>query len=156
MVQAVVVQMTAKASLRAAPRRPKAAASLARGSCALKRHVQRLRLLVGVLDLELGQRRAAVEAPVHRLQAAVDEAALDHALEGADLAGLVDEVHRAVGMVPVAQHAQALEVGHLHADLLGGEGAALGLHLVAAAGCGRTSSRSRSRSAGRGSPSPGM
>jgi outer membrane protein len=42
------------------------------------------------------------------------------------------EVHRAVGWRPVAQHAQALEVGHLQRDLLGGVGAALGLHLVAA------------------------
>ena len=93
--------------------------------------VDRLRLLVGVLDLELGQRRAAVEAPVHGLEAAVDEAALDHALEGAHLAGLVGEVHRAVRVLPVAEHAQALAVGHLLRDLLGGVGAALGLHLVA-------------------------
>ena len=39
-------------------------------------HVDRVRAAVGVLDLELGQRRAAVEAPVHRLEAAVDKAAL--------------------------------------------------------------------------------
>ena len=93
--------------------------------------VQRLRLLVGVFDLELGQRRAAVKAPIDRLQAAVDKAALHDALEGADLIGLVAEIHGAVGMFPVAQHAQALEVGALDVDLLGGIGAALGLHLVA-------------------------
>jgi len=97
-----------------------------------KGHVQRLALLVGVLDLELGQRRAAVEAPVHRLQAAVDEAALDHALERPQLARLVGEIHRAVRVRPVAQHAQALEVDHLLRDLLGGVGAALGLHVVTA------------------------
>ncbi len=89
------------------------------------------RLAVVVLDLELGQRRAAVEAPVHRLQAAVDEAALDDPLQHADLAGLVAEVHGPVRMVPVAEHADALEVGHLLRDLLGGVGAALRLHLVA-------------------------
>ena len=93
--------------------------------------VKRLRLLVGVFDLELGQARAAVETPVHGLQAAVDEAAFHHALEGADLVGFIAEVHGAVGMVPVAQHAQALEVGALDVDLLGGKSAALGLHLVA-------------------------
>ena len=34
-------------------------------------------------------------------------------------------------MLPVAEHADALEVGHLLRDLLGRVGAALGLHLVA-------------------------
>jgi hypothetical protein len=34
-------------------------------------------------------------------------------------------------MLPVAEHAEALEVGHLLRDLLGRVGAALGLHLVA-------------------------
>ncbi|MCY1366785.1 hypothetical protein D9M69_536910 [compost metagenome] len=95
-------------------------------------HVDGLAFLVGVFDLELGQRGAAVEAPVHGLQAPVHEAALDHALERAQLAGFIGEVHRLVRMVPFAQHAQALEVDHLLGDLLGGVGAALGLHLVAA------------------------
>jgi hypothetical protein len=110
----------------------------AEGGCQLGRlmrlegDVERLALLVGVLDLELGQRGAAVEAPVDRLEPAVDEASLDHALEGAQLAGLVGEIHGLVGMVPFAQHAQALEVPHLLRDLLGRVGAALGLHLVAA------------------------
>ena len=93
--------------------------------------VDRRRGAIGVLDLELGERRAAVEAPVDRLQAAVDEAALDQALQDADLAGLVAEVHRPVRMVPVAEHADALEVGHLLGDLLVRVGAALRLHLVA-------------------------
>ena len=35
-------------------------------------------------------------------------------------------------MLPVAEHPQALEVGPLQCDLLGGIGAALGLHVVAA------------------------
>ena len=94
-------------------------------------HVHRGRGLVRILDLELGQRRAAVKAPVHRLAAAVDEAALHQALEHAHLAGLVARIHGAVGVGPVAQHAQALEVLHLLCDLLGGEGPALGLHHIA-------------------------
>ncbi len=44
---------------------------------------------------------------------------------------LAGKVHGFVGVVPLAQHAQALEVGHLLGNLLGGKGAALGLHLVA-------------------------
>ncbi len=98
----------------------------------LEGHVHRGALAVLVFDLGLGQRRAAVEAPVHGLEAPVDEAALDQALEDAQLARFVGEVHRLVGVVPFAQHAQALEVLHLQGDLLGGVGTALGLHLVAA------------------------
>jgi hypothetical protein len=68
---------------------------------------------------------------VDGLQAAVDEAALDDALQHADLARLVAEVHRPVRMLPVAEHAEAHEVGPLLLDLLGGVGPALRLHLGA-------------------------
>ena len=95
-------------------------------------HVNRLALLVGIFDFKLGQRRAAIETPVHGFQAAVDKTPLHHALERADFTALVGKIHRAVRVLPIAQHAQALEIGHLDADLLGGIGAALGLHLVAA------------------------
>ncbi len=95
-------------------------------------HIQRVAALVLVFDLGLGQGRAAVEAPVHGFQAAVNEALFDQPLEQAQLARLVRLVHGLVGVVPFAQHAQALEVLHLQADLLGGEGAALGLHFIAA------------------------
>ena len=98
----------------------------------LKRHIDCVALLVLVLDLGLGQRRSAVEAPVHRLQAPIDKPPLHQPLEQAQLARLVRLVHGLVGVVPFAQHAQALEVLHLQGDLLGGVGAALGLHLVAA------------------------
>ena len=97
-----------------------------------KSHVDGLGFLVRVFDLELGQRRAAVETPVHRLQTAVDEAAFHDALERTDLVGLVAGVHREVRVVPFTQHAQALEVLLLLCDLLGGVGAALGLHFVTA------------------------
>ena len=96
----------------------------------LEGHVQRGALLVLVLDFKLGQRRAAVKAPVHGLEAAVHEATLHYLLERADLAGFAGEVHGLVRVVPVAEHAQALEVGHLLCDLLGGKGSALGLHFV--------------------------
>ena len=96
-----------------------------------KADVQRLRLFIGVFDLKLGQRRAAVKAPVHGLEAAVHKAALHDAFERADFIGLVAEIHGAVRVVPFAQHAQALEVGHLADDLLGGKGTAFRLHLVA-------------------------
>ena len=88
-------------------------------------HVDRGRHLVLVLDLRLGQRAAAVEAPVHRLHPAQQVAVLDHLRQRADLVGLELEVQRAVRIVPVAEHAQPLEVAALHVDLLGRVFAAL-------------------------------
>ncbi|MCY1405763.1 hypothetical protein D9M71_210090 [compost metagenome] len=87
-------------------------------------HVDGVGLLVGVLHLGLSQGRAAIEAPIHRLQALEHEAVLDHLGQGADLACLVGEGHGLVGVAPVAQHAQADEVGLLALDLLGGVGTA--------------------------------
>ncbi len=66
----------------------------------------------------------AVEAPVDRLQAAIQVALLQQLAERADLVGLVAKVHRRVRMVPVAQHAEPLEVLLLPLDLLGRVGAA--------------------------------
>ena len=109
----------------------------AKGRCqlvrlsAFKGHIQRGAFFVLVLNLKFCERRAAIKAPVHRLQATVDKAALHDAFERADFIGLVAEIHGAVRVVPLAQHAQALEVGHLADDLLGGKGAAFRLHLVA-------------------------
>ena len=82
--------------------------------------VDGLGFLVGVLDLGFSQGGAAIEAPVHRLEALEHEALLDHLGQGADFTGLVGEVHGLVRVVPVAQHAQADELGLLPFDLLGG------------------------------------
>ncbi|MNN31917.1 hypothetical protein D3C81_1456230 [compost metagenome] len=49
---------------------------------------------------------------------------LDHLGQGADLTGLVGEVHGLVRVAPVAEHAEADEVGLLALDLLGGIAAA--------------------------------
>ncbi len=81
-------------------------------------HVHRRRFLVGVFDLRLGQRRAAVEAPVHRLHAAAQVAVVDDLRQRADLVGFEVEVQRLVRVVPIADHAQALEVAALQVDLL--------------------------------------
>ena len=98
----------------------------------LKGHVQRVALLVLVFDFEFGQTRAAVEAPVHGLEATVHKAAFDDALERPNFSGFVGGVHGAVGAIPVTQYTQALEVFTLLVDLLGGKGATLGLHVIAA------------------------
>ena len=91
-----------------------------------ERHVDGRGHLLLVLDLGFGERRAAVEAPVHGLHALVEVAVGDDAAEGAQLLRLVLRRHGEVGMVPVTQHAEALEVGALQIDLLVRKGAAGG------------------------------
>ncbi len=80
--------------------------------------------LVLIFDLRLGQRRTAVEAPVHRLQALEDEAAFHQFGQGADFSRLIGKVHGLVRVVPVSQDAEADEVGLLPFDLFGRVGAA--------------------------------
>ena len=88
-------------------------------------NIDRRRDLVGVFDLGLGQRRAAVETPVHRLHAAGQMAVVDHLGQRADLVGFEAEIERAIRVVPVAEHAEALEVAALDVDLRVGVFAAL-------------------------------
>ena len=86
-----------------------------------KRHVDRGRGLVLVLHFRFGQRRAAIDAPVHGLGAAVQVAVADDLAERADLLRLVARVHRQVRVIPIAKYAQTLEVGALRLDLCRGE-----------------------------------
>ena len=74
--------------------------------------------VVRVLDFGLGQRRPAREAPVDRLRPLVHRAALHEPAELAQDAGLVVERHRPVRVLPVAQHAEALELLPLDVDEL--------------------------------------
>src|SRR4051812_17556121 len=69
-----------------------------------------------VLDLSFGERRAAVEAPVDRLESSVNVALLEQPAEDADLVGFVAVRHREVRVVPVAQDTEALEVLPLALD----------------------------------------
>ena len=87
--------------------------------------IDRRRDLVGVFDLGLGQRRAAVETPVHRLHAAGQMAVVDDLGQRAHLVGLEAEVERAIRVVPVTEHTETLEVAALDVDLLVGVFAAL-------------------------------
>ncbi len=62
-----------------------------------------------VLDLGFGEGGAIVDAPVHGLEALVDEALLKEAVEGFGDARLVGG-HRGVGIVPTAEDAEAFEL----------------------------------------------
>jgi hypothetical protein len=66
--------------------------------------------VIFVFDLRLGERCAAVDAPVHRLFALVDQLLLDEAAERPSDRRLIPEVHRQVGVVPRAQHPETLEL----------------------------------------------
>ena len=77
-----------------------------------------------VLDLGLGQRRAVVDAPVNRLQAAIDESLLEEAIKCLQSAGLVVARHGLVGRFPAPQAANALKLGGLQVDVLLGVGPA--------------------------------
>ncbi len=82
-------------------------------------HVDRRRGAILVLDLRLSECGPAVQAPVHGLVALVEVPVADDLREGAQLLRLVARVHREVGLVPVAHHAEADEVAPLHIHLLG-------------------------------------
>src|SRR3569832_1588119 len=70
-------------------------------------HVDRGRGLVFVFDLGLGERRAAVGAPVHGLAALVHVTVFDDAAQRTDDVGLKLEIHREIGALPIAPHAEA-------------------------------------------------
>jgi hypothetical protein len=77
-----------------------------------------------VLDLGFGQRGAIAQAPVNGLLALVDQAARHELAERPQDGCLEREVHRAVRVSPVAEHAEALEVVALRIDEPSGELAA--------------------------------
>ena len=81
-----------------------------------------------VFHFRLGQRRLAVEAPVDGLQAAVDIAFFQQLAQRAQLVGFIAVRHGQVGVVPLAEHAQANKILLLALDLHVGVGAGLFQH----------------------------
>ena len=84
----------------------------------LEAHVDRRRSALLVLDLRLGERGAAVEAPVHGLVALVEMAVTDDLGECTQLLRLVARREREVRVRPVAHDAEPDEVLALHVHLL--------------------------------------
>ena len=72
--------------------------------------VDRRRRVIFVLDFRFGQRRAAVDAPVNRLLAFVDESALHEFSERPRDCRLVPEIHRQIRVRPVAQNPEPLKL----------------------------------------------
>ena len=88
-------------------------------------HIHGRGALVGVFDLRFGQRGRAVQAPVHRLEAAHHVPVGNDIAQRPQLLGLEGRMHGQIGLIPVGEDAQALEVAALARDLLGGVGATL-------------------------------
>ena len=76
--------------------------------------------MVGVFDLGFGQGGAVFDAPVDGLEAFVDVAAVEEIDEGAGDDRLVLRAHGEVRVVPLAEDAEALEIGALDIDELFG------------------------------------
>ena len=89
------------------------------------------RILVLMFDFGFGQRRAAVETPVDGFESLIQVALVQNFAERTNLVGLGLEGHRQVGVIPLAEDAQADEVFLLAFDLLGGKAATQRAHLVA-------------------------
>ena len=100
--------------------------------------VDRWRRVRLVFDLRFGKRRSAMDAPVHRLLALVDQPLLDETPERARDCRLIPVVHRQIRLIPGAENAKPLELlrhrsyeplgvraaratelGHAHVALLG-------------------------------------
>ena len=81
-----------------------------------ERHVDRRRNVIAVLDFGFRQRRAAIEAPMHRAQSPVHVAVLDHLAQHADFGRVVLRRHREIRLEPIADHSQPPEVRALQVD----------------------------------------
>ena len=77
--------------------------------------------VLGVFDLRLRQGRLVLGAPVDGLLSFINIALLIHPAEDLHFLRLELGVHGAVGVIPVGQHAQALELGHLNVHVVLGE-----------------------------------
>ena len=83
----------------------------------LKPNINRNIFFVRVFDFRFRQGRATVEAPVHRLQSAINVAFFHELGEHANFIGFIFERHRRVRIVPIAQHAEPNKILFLPLDL---------------------------------------
>ena len=90
-----------------------------------KLHPHRIAGVILVLDFRLRQRGFFHHAPHHRLGAAIQRAVGGELHQFARDRGLREIIHRGVGMIPVADQAEPLELLALHIEPVRGIGAAL-------------------------------
>ena len=85
-----------------------------------KAHIDRGRDLVGVFHLGFGQGGLAGQAPMDGLLATINRAVLHEIAQGQGRCRFVGGAHGEIGIVPVAENAQALEFLALDVDKLRG------------------------------------
>src|SRR5690606_20992325 len=82
--------------------------------------------LVLIFDFSFGQCRAAIEAPVNRLQTAIDITFFHQRAKRTQFIGFIAEVHGLVRVIPFTKYAETDKVFLLAFDLFVGVGACLG------------------------------
>ena len=97
-------------------------------------HIDALADVVLIFHFGFGQRGAAGDAPINRFFAAINEAFLDDVREEPQFIGFVFLVQCEIGVFPIAEYAEALELHSLQVDVLAGIGLA---GLAELAGIGR-------------------
>ena len=80
----------------------------------LELDVDRGAVYILVFDLSLGKCGLTLSAPIYGLESLVDIPVLVHLAKHLDLSCLEGGSHGEIGMLPVAEHAQALELCHLN------------------------------------------
>ena len=100
------------------------------GTADRETHPDRRRTMIVVLDLGLGERGLLDHRPQHRLRALVEPAIHQELADLAHDLRLGGIGHRRIGVVPVADHAEPLEVALLHLDPMRGEIAAFAAEAV--------------------------
>ena len=93
-------------------------------------HPDRVALVVLILDLGLGQRRALHHRPQHRFRPLEQGTVHQELAEFTDDRRFSGKAHRRVGMVPVADDAEPLELLTLHVDPAAGKLAAFLTELI--------------------------
>ena len=78
--------------------------------------------MVLVFDLGFGERGAAGNAPINRLFAAINKTFFDDVREQAQFVGFVFLVQREIRIVPIAEDAEAFELGALDINVFAGVG----------------------------------
>ena len=97
--------------------KPRSGKEFALVVCHFKVDIGRHDRVVLILNLGFGQRRLVVRAPVHRLEALIDIPLFGHLAEHFHLTGLKGRLHREIGLIPIPQNPQALELLALVVDI---------------------------------------
>ena len=87
-----------------------------------KAYIDRGTAVVAVFDFGFRQGRAAGDGPINGLLAAVNQTLFDKSGKGFQFLALIGGINCPIGLIPIAEHAEAFELFGLHRAELGGKG----------------------------------